>query len=308
MTAHASLANQAMQAFPEWVASKQQRIEDLLELCLPPASTAPSKLHSAMRYSALDGGKRIRALLCYAAAELTDCESQIADAAACAVELIHANSLVHDDMPCMDDDDLRRGKPSCHKQFDDATALLVGDALQTLAFEVISDAKLYSNSHLTAYQQMRLVNLLAKATGSNGMAGGQGIDLASVGKTLSQAELETMHQMKTGALIQASILLGAIGANDIQLLAIRDFANAVGLAFQVVDDILDVEADSDTLGKTAGKDADSNKPTYVSILGLGAAKQHAKTLYDQAISALAPLGSKAQRLRELTGIITQRSF
>ncbi|CAN4268966.1 IspA Geranylgeranyl pyrophosphate synthase [Methylophilaceae bacterium] len=308
MTAHASLANQAMQAFPEWVASKQQRIEDLLELCLPPASTAPTKLHSAMRYSALDGGKRIRALLCYAAAELTDCESQIADAAACAVELIHANSLVHDDMPCMDDDDLRRGKPSCHKQFDDATALLVGDALQTLAFEVISDAKLYSNSHLTAYQQMRLVNLLAKATGSNGMAGGQGIDLASVGKTLSQAELETMHQMKTGALIQASILLGAIGANDTQLLAIRDFANAVGLAFQVVDDILDVEADSDTLGKTAGKDADSNKPTYVSILGLGAAKQHAKTLYDQAISALAPLGSKAQRLRELTGIITQRSF
>ena len=308
MTAHASLANQAMQAFPEWVASKQHRIEDLLELCLPPASTAPTKLHSAMRYSALDGGKRIRALLCYAAAELTDCESQIADAAACAVELIHANSLVHDDMPCMDDDDLRRGKPSCHKQFDDATALLVGDALQTLAFEVISDAKLYSNSHLTAYQQMRLVNLLAKATGSNGMAGGQGIDLASVGKTLSQAELETMHQMKTGALIQASILLGAIGANDTQLLAIRDFANAVGLAFQVVDDILDVEADSDTLGKTAGKDADSNKPTYVSILGLGAAKQHAKTLYDQAISALAPLGSKAQRLRELTGIITQRSF
>ena len=308
MTAHASLANQAMQAFPEWVASKQQRIEDLLELCLPPASTAPTKLHSAMRYSALDGGKRIRALLCYAAAELTDCESQIADAAACAVELIHANSLVHDDMPCMDDDDLRRGKPSCHKQFDDATALLVGDALQTLAFEVISDAKLYSNSHLTAFQQMRLVNLLAKATGSNGMAGGQGIDLASVGKTLSQAELQTMHQMKTGALIQASILLGAIGANDTQLLAIRDFANAVGLAFQVVDDILDVEADSDTLGKTAGKDADSNKPTYVSILGLGAAKQHAKTLYDQAISALAPLGSKAQRLRELTGIITQRSF
>ena len=308
MTAHASLANQAMQAFPEWVASKQQRIEDLLELCLPPASTAPTKLHSAMRYSALDGGKRIRALLCYAAAELTDCESQIADAAACAVELIHANSLVHDDMPCMDNDDLRRGKPSCHKQFDDATALLVGDALQTMAFEVISDAKLYSNSKLTAYQQMRLVNLLAKATGSTGMAGGQGIDLASVGKTLSQAELQTMHQMKTGALIQASILLGAISANGTQLLAIRDFANAVGLAFQVVDDILDVEADSDTLGKTAGKDADSNKPTYVSILGLSAAKQHAKTLYQQAISALAPLGNKAQRLRELAGFITQRSF
>jgi len=261
-----------------------------------------------MRYSALDGGKRVRALLCFAAAELTDCEPQIADAAACAVELIHANSLVHDDMPCMDDDDLRRGKPSCHKQYDDAIALLVGDALQTLAFEVISDAKLFNNSQLTACQQMRLVNLLAKATGSTGMAGGQGIDLASVGKTISQAELETMHQMKTGALIQASILVGAIAANDAQLKAIRDYANAIGLAFQVVDDILDVEADSQTLGKTAGKDAGSNKPTYVSILGLAAAKQHAKTLYDQAISALAPLGYKAQRLRDLAGLITRRSF
>jgi farnesyl diphosphate synthase len=308
MTAHASLADPAMQAFPEWVASKQQRVEGLLELCLPPASKAPTILHSAMRYSALDGGKRIRALLCYAAAELTDCEPQIADAAACAVELIHANSLVHDDMPCMDDDDLRRGKPSCHKQFDDATALLVGDALQTLAFEVISDAKLYSNSQLTACQQMRLVNLLAKATGSTGMAGGQGIDLASIGKTLSQAELETMHQMKTGALIQASILLGAIGANDAQLPAILDFANAVGLAFQVVDDILDVEADSDTLGKTAGKDADHNKPTYVSILGLNAAKQNAKKLYNQAISALTPFGGEAARLRELATFVSQRGF
>lgn len=308
MTANASLADKAMQAFPEWMASKQQRVEGLLELCLPPASKAPSTLHSAMRYSALDGGKRIRALLCYAAAELTDCEPQIADAAACAVELIHANSLVHDDMPCMDNDDLRRGKPSCHKQFDDATALLVGDALQTLAFEVISDAKLYSNSQLTACQQMRLVNLLAKATGSTGMAGGQGIDLASVGKTLNQAELETMHQMKTGALIQASILLGAINASHDELLAIQEFSNAIGLAFQVVDDILDVEADSKTLGKTAGKDADHNKPTYVSILGLNAAKQHAKKLYIQAISALAPFGGKATRLRELATFVSQRGF
>jgi farnesyl diphosphate synthase len=308
MTANASLADKAMQAFPEWMASKQQRVEGLLELCLPPASKAPSTLHSAMRYSALDGGKRIRALLCYAAAELTDCEPPIADAAACAVELIHANSLVHDDMPCMDNDDLRRGKPSCHKQFDDATALLVGDALQTLAFEVISDAKLYSNSQLTACQQMRLVNLLAKATGSTGMAGGQGIDLASVGKTLNQAELETMHQMKTGALIKASILLGAINASHDELLAIQEYSNAIGLAFQVVDDILDVEADSKTLGKTAGKDADHNKPTYVSILGLNAAKQHAKKLYIQAISALAPFGGKATRLRELATFVSQRGF
>lgn len=308
MTANSSLAEQMTQAFPDWAASKQRRVEDLLELCLPPASTVPTRLHSAMRYSALDGGKRIRALLCYAAAELTDCEPQIADAAACAVELIHANSLVHDDMPCMDDDDMRRGKPSCHKQFDDATALLVGDALQTMAFEVISDSNLYRNSQLTSYQQMRLVNLLAKATGSTGMAGGQGIDLASVGKTLSQAELETMHQMKTGALIQASILLGAINASHNDLQAIQDFSNAIGLAFQVVDDILDVEADSITLGKTAGKDADHNKPTYVSILGLNAAKQHAKKLYMQAITALAPFGGKASRLRELATFVSQRGF
>lgn len=308
MMPNATSLNLAQQNFSDWVASKQQRVEDVLERCLPNANTPPTTLHSAMRYSALDGGKRIRALLCYAAAELAPCDAAITDAAACAVELIHANSLVHDDMPCMDNDDMRRGKPSCHKQYDDATALLVGDALQTLAFEVITDAKLYSHSQLSASQQMRLVHTLAKATGSTGMAGGQGIDLASVGKTLSQAELETMHQMKTGALIQASILLGAIAASDTELLAIRNFAHAVGLAFQVVDDILDVEADSQTLGKTAGKDADSNKPTYVSILGLSAAKQHAKTLYEQAIAALAPLGDKAQRLNELAGYITQRSF
>lgn len=300
--------DQANLAFPDWVASKQQRIEDLLELCLPKASIEPTRLHSAMRYSALDGGKRVRALLCYAAAELCACDAKIADAAACAVELIHANSLVHDDMPCMDDDDLRRGKASCHKQYDDATALLVGDALQSLAFEVISEAHIYADSRLNASQQMSLVYLLAKAAGSTGMAGGQGIDLASVGKPLSQAELETMHQMKTGALIQASILLGAISASQSDLVAIKQFASSIGLAFQVVDDILDVEADSLTLGKTAGKDADSNKPTYVTILGLDAAKQHAQALYEQAINALAPFDDGAQRLRELAGYITQRSF
>ncbi len=308
MIPNLSRVGKTEQDFAAWVAAQQQRTEQRLEQLLPPSHVQPTTLHSAMRYSALDGGKRIRALLCYAAAELSACEPQIADAAACAVELIHANSLVHDDMPCMDDDDMRRGKPSCHKQYDEATALLVGDALQTLAFEVISAPQLYAHSQLTAYQQMRLVHILAQATGSTGMAGGQGIDLASIGKTLSLAELVTMHQMKTGALIQASILLGAISASDAELLAIRDFARNIGLAFQVVDDILDVEADSLTLGKTAGKDADSNKPTYVTILGLPAAKQHALALYQQAITALAPLGDKAQRLRELAGYISQRSF
>ena len=303
-----SSLDQAKQTFPDWVAGKQQRIEDLLDLCLPNANIAPTRLHSAMRYSALDGGKRVRALLCYAAAELCACEPKIADAAACAVELIHANSLVHDDMPCMDDDDLRRGKASCHKQYDDATALLVGDALQSLAFEVISQAQIYADSQLNASQQMSLVYLLASAAGSTGMAGGQGIDLASAGKSLSQTELETMHQMKTGALIQASILLGAISAPKSDLATIKQFAIIIGLAFQVVDDILDVEADSLTLGKTAGKDADNNKPTYVTILGLDAAKQHVRALYEQAINALAPFGEQAQRLRELAGYITQRSF
>ena len=295
-------------AFTSWVASKQHHIESTLEQCLPDANLAPCMLHSAMRYSVLKGGKRIRALLCYAAAELSTYEPNVTDASACAIELIHAYSLVHDDMPCMDDDDMRRGKPSCHKQYDEATALLVGDALQSLAFEVISQSQNYVHSQLSANQQMKLINLLSKAAGSKGMAGGQGIDLAAVGKELSQSELETMHRMKTGALIEASIMLGAVSAEKSSQEAIQMFANKIGLAFQVVDDILDVEANSKTLGKTAGKDAESNKPTYVSTLGLSAAKQHAQLLYDQAIDAIRPLGDKANRLIELAGYIIQRNF
>jgi len=252
----------------------------------------------------LEGGKRVRALLCYAASELCNTETKVADAAACAVELIHAYSLVHDDMPCMDDDDLRRGKPSCHKQYDDATALLVGDALQSLAFEVLSQANLCTQTN----HQISMLNILAKASGSRGMAGGQAIDLASVGKTLSQSDLEQMHQLKTGALIQAAVLLGGVNGDLEKTAAISTYAKNIGLAFQVVDDILDVEADSSTLGKTAGKDADSNKPTYVSILGLADAKLHAQQLYDNAIDALTPFGESALRLRELAGFITQRRF
>ena len=298
------VAKTADLGFAEWVIEKQLRIEKMLNLTLPSTDIVPQVLHSAMRYSALGGGKRVRALLCYAASELCNGDESMADAAACAVELIHAYSLVHDDMPCMDDDDLRRGKASCHKQYDDATALLVGDALQSLAFEVLSNTQKISNAKL----QLSMLNILARASGSIGMAGGQAVDLASVGKSLSQVELESMHLLKTGALIEASILLGVANGSEVQIIAARTFAKNIGLAFQVVDDILDVEADTDTLGKTAGKDATANKPTYVTILGLDVAKQHAQHLYANAINALKPFGASGHRLKELADFITQRSF
>ena len=291
-------------AFQDWAQQQQARIEAVLAHTLPAADVAPQTLHSAMRYSALGGGKRVRALLCYAAAELCNTELKIADAAASAVELIHAYSLVHDDMPCMDDDDLRRGKPSCHKQYDDATALLVGDALQSLAFEVLAAPQLCANAH----QQVQLLHMLAIASGSTGMAGGQAIDLGAVGKPLTQTQLESMHQLKTGALIQASVLLGAINGSTAQIKAVSEYARNIGLAFQVVDDILDVEADTSTLGKTAGKDAMSQKPTYVTLLGLVEAKAYATQLYENAILSLVTFGEEARRLRELASFITQRQF
>lgn len=290
--------------FPSWAKVKQTRIEQVLDEALPTENQEPKKLHNAMRYSALGGGKRVRALLCYAAAELCNTDIAVADAAAAAVELIHAYSLVHDDMPCMDDDDLRRGKPSCHKQYDDATALLVGDALQSLAFDVLSTPQLCTNAN----QQISMLNILAKAAGSSGMAGGQAIDLSSVGKALTQLQLETMHQLKTGALIQAAAFLGASSGSLEQVSAVHTYAENIGLAFQVIDDILDTEADTATLGKTAGKDANSNKPTYVTILGLDAAKGLADQLHASAIAAIAPFGNQALRLHELANFITQRNF
>jgi farnesyl diphosphate synthase len=290
--------------FSSWAKIKQTRIEQVLDEALPTENQEPKKLHNAMRYSALGGGKRVRALLCYAAAELCNTDIAVADAAAAAVELIHAYSLVHDDMPCMDDDDLRRGKPSCHKQYDDATALLVGDALQSLAFDVLSTPQLCTNAN----QQISMLNILAKAAGSTGMAGGQAIDLSSVGKALTQLQLETMHQLKTGALIQAAALLGASSGSLEQISAVHTYAENIGLAFQVIDDILDTEADTATLGKTAGKDANSNKPTYVTILGLNAAKELADQLHASAIAAIAPFGNQALRLHELANFITQRNF
>lgn len=296
-----------MSDFQDWATQIQQRTESALDSLLPTCDIAPQKLHEAMRYSVMGGGKRVRALLTHAAAELCAAEAGKADVAAAAVELIHAYSLVHDDMPCMDDDDLRRGKPSCHKKYDDATALLVGDALQSLAFQILSQPKLCKKPE----SQLDMLYLLAVASGSRGMAGGQAIDLASVGQSLDQVELEYMHIHKTGALIRAAALLGAYCAENAspeKLKAIDHYSQSIGLAFQVVDDILDSEADTATLGKTAGKDAQSNKPTYVTILGLARAKTLANELYDKAIGHVSPYGSEAKRLIQLADFITHRSF
>ena len=293
-------------ALDAWMRERQAQVEAALEHRLPAARIAPQRLHEAMRYAALGGGKRVRPLLVYAAGELSGATSNALDAAACAVELIHAYSLVHDDMPCMDDDVLRRGKPTVHVEFDEATALLVGDALQTLAFQLLAEPGLVSD----AARQLAMVEQLGRASGSRGMAGGQAIDLAAVGKQISIEELEFMHLHKTGALIRASALLGALcGEVDGDRLAALDrFGKAIGLLFQVVDDILDAEADTATLGKTAGKDAANNKPTYVSLLGASDARRLAADLRTQAHEALAVFGADARRLCELTDFIVDRSF
>ncbi len=296
-----------MTDFDRWARDIQSRTEVALDRYLPSSTIAPERLHQAMRYSVLGGGKRVRALLSHAAGSLCEAESATVDAAASAVELIHAYSLVHDDLPCMDDDDLRRGKPSCHRQFDEATALLVGDALQSLAFQVIGTPGLLQE----AATQLEMSRLLAVASGSRGMAGGQAIDLASVGVELTQSELEFMHIHKTGALIRVAALLGAHCGRQrdaARMDALDHYAKSVGLLFQVVDDILDSEADTATLGKTAGKDAAQNKPTYVTILGTERAKQLARELHANAMVQLAPFGDQALRLRQLAAFIMQRSF
>jgi len=293
--------------FSSWVADQQSRFEDVLRNLLPSADVAPQRLHAAMRYSVLDGGKRVRPLLAFAAGELAGADVARVNYAAAAVELIHAYSLVHDDMPCMDDDVLRRGKPTCHVEYDEATALLVGDALQSQAFQFLSEQTLSDEPR----KQLQMVKLLAVASGSRGMAGGQAIDLASVGKQLTLPELEQMHIHKTGALIRAAILLGAHcgnGLNDSQLDKLDRFGKLIGLAFQVVDDVLDCEADTATLGKTAGKDADNDKPTYVSLLGLQEAKAMAQRLHSEALESLSEFGESARRLRELADFIVLRKF
>jgi farnesyl diphosphate synthase len=285
----------------------QARMESVLARHLPAARLAPARLHEAMRYAVLEGGKRVRPLLTFAAGEVAGATAERLEVAAAAVELIHAYSLVHDDLPCMDDDVLRRGKPTVHVEFDEATALLVGDALQSLAFQLLAENALAEEPRA----QLEMVKLLAAAAGSRGMAGGQQIDLAATGQALSLPELESMHIHKTGALIRAAVLLGAAcgGAGDAALRERLDqYAKTVGLAFQVVDDVLDAEASSATLGKTAGKDSRQGKPTYVSVMGLARARELAQELRHNAHEALAPLGAGARRLRELADFIVLRKF
>jgi farnesyl diphosphate synthase len=290
--------------FDEWMRAVLTRVEAALERYLPHPQIEPVRLHDAMRYAALGGGKRVRPLLVHAAGELTGARAQALEAASAAIEMIHVYSLVHDDMPCMDDDELRRGKPTVHVKYDEATALLVGDALQSQAFVALTD-----EAALDSRAQAALVRELALASGSLGMAGGQAIDLASVGLTLSRPKLETMHRMKTGALLRASVRMGALagaepGADALR--ALDKYAAAVGLAFQVVDDILDVTTDSATLGKTAGKDAKDGKPTYVSIIGLEASRALAAQLRREAHEALAHFSGRGERLAELADLVVNR--
>lgn len=287
---------------------RQTRIENALSMRLPNTTDdsvkTSAQLINAMRYSTLDGGKRLRALLVYATGEALGSNLDMLDAPASAVEMIHAYSLVHDDMPIMDNDDLRRGRPTCHKKFDDATALLVGDALQSLAFEILCD------DMLLPLQQTQMVKTLAQQSGVSGMAGGQAIDLESVGKTLNIDDLQDMHELKTGALIRASVRLGALSSSQIDetILAKLDiYAFCIGLAFQVQDDVLDVIADTDTLGKMQGADIALNKPTYPALLGLDSAQKKASDLIDNALVELDGLPYNTEILEALAHFVVDRS-
>jgi farnesyl diphosphate synthase len=289
-------------AFPVWSGERAQRIGGFIEAVLPPTSEPPQDLHGAMHYAVLGGGKRVRALLAYAAGEFVGADPALVDPAAAAVELIHGYSLVHDDLPCMDDDVLRRGQPTCHVAFGEAVALLAGDALQCTAFEVLAEAE--------AGDVRRQLALLARAAGSRGMAGGQAIDLAAVGTRLQLPELEHMHRLKTGALIQAAVSLGAGCGRTLdpdEVGALDRYAAAVGLAFQIVDDVLDVEGKGEDLGKTAGKDAAAGKPTYPSLFGLDASKRMAQQAADAAVAALADAALESSRLAEIAQWVVARS-
>ena len=293
--------------FSTWSHAQTQRVEATLQRVLPAPEIAPQRLHQAMRYAVLGGGKRVRPLLAFAAGELAGADPERVAIAGAAVELIHAYSLVHDDLPCMDDDVLRRGRPTCHVEYDEPTALLVGDALQSLAFQLVGEYRLADDMKT----QLEMVKLLAAAAGSRGMAGGQAIDLESVAKPLTVPELEFMHIHKTGALIRASALLGARCGNGLDARAfgqLDQFAKLIGLAFQVVDDVLDADASTATLGKTAGKDAKDHKPTYVSAIGVSRARELAQEMRQNALDALAGFGAGAQRLRQLADFIVLRKF
>lgn len=294
----------------QWLEQTVERVEHFLEQQMPQSTVLPERLHEAMRYAVLNGGKRVRAALVYAAGqaamqnvELSAMQLKALDHAAAAVELIHAYSLVHDDLPCMDDDDLRRGGPTVHKAYDEATAMLVGDALQPLAFQLIASMPVAPALIVQA------ISALAKAAGSQGMVGGQAIDCASVDQQLTIEQLRLMHSLKTGAMLEVSVLLGGIvvGASSTIRQSLFDYAQVIGLAFQIMDDVLDVTADTATLGKTAGKDAADNKPTYVSILGLEESQKLLKDLKTKAHQAILPLGNGAQQLALLADFIVGRN-
>ena len=292
--------------FEQQIQHYRQRTEHALQTRLPPGDTAPQRLHSAMRYSVLNGGKRLRAILVYASGTALNVPLSQLDGVAAAVEIIHAYSLIHDDLPAMDDDDLRRGLPTCHIEFDEATAILAGDALQALAFEILAQD---TTIDAVAGIRLRLVDTLAQAIGSFGMAGGQALDLAAVGQVLSLQQLETMHNLKTGALIRASVKMGALCRADVSasmLSYLDNYAACLGLAFQIQDDILDVTSDTTTLGKRQGADLALNKPTYPSVLGLEGAREHARQQRDQALQNLSASGLQSNFLAWLADYVIHR--
>lgn len=294
-------------ALKEYLSLSQKRVEKALEDRLPSEQLLPQKLHQAMRYSVLNGGKRMRPMLTYCTGKALGIPLDVLDGPACAVEFIHVYSLIHDDLPAMDDDDLRRGKPTCHVAYDEATAILAGDALQALAFEILAKDPTIST---TPEARLKMLISLAKASGSQGMVGGQAIDLQSVGTRLNLPELENMHIHKTGALIRASVNLATFAKADVDegaVIKLDHYAKCIGLSFQVKDDILDEESDTVTLGKTQGKDKDNDKPTYPALLGLAGAKQKAQELHEKALASLSDFGKEADLLRDLSLYIIQRT-
>jgi farnesyl diphosphate synthase len=293
-------------ALKEHLIYVQQRVEKALDSRLPSSEILPKRLHQAMRYSALDGGKRMRPMLAYCTGKIVGIADDIIDGPACAVELIHVYSLIHDDLPAMDDDDLRRGKATSHIAFDEATAILTGDGLQALAFEILANDPTID---ISPANRLKMMSALTHASGSLGMVGGQAIDLESVGKKISLPELENMHIHKTGALIRASVNMAALAQPDLDpsiATKLDHYAKCIGLSFQVKDDILDEESDTETLGKTQGKDQDNDKPTYPALLGLAGAKEKAQRLHEQAVDSLSDFGSEADLLRDLSLYIIQR--
>ena len=294
--------------FQSFLHECQQRVNHALDQCLPVDDPPEHNLAEAIRYSVIGGGKRIRPVMVYAAGHAMGINDATLDVPACAVEMIHAYSLIHDDLPAMDNDDLRRGLPTCHKAFDEATAILAGDALQALAYEILADERCGS---LPSEQRLKMLILLTKGSGAHGMAGGQAVDLASVGIELNLEQLESMHRLKTGALIRASILLGAMCKPDIsdeEIHILEQYAHCVGLSFQIQDDILDVIGDTETLGKPQGSDEAQKKPTFPAILGLEDSRKRALEQHEMALQYLSPLGPEADHLRQLSSYIVERTF